>query len=360
MTPPEVAGDPIRDLGETIELQRIGCELAGSPLYSEVLDAVAVDVAAGGVCAELLAPWSDAPFGDAVVLRFLAGVHLAVLRGDEPVLAAHYPSAGGTPGRDLGPCFLEAVQRHRADVVDRLTWGVQTNEVGRSTALVGGFAEAARAGLPLRILEIGASAGLNLQFDRYRYRTGSRATGPTDSPVVFDEPWIGDGRPDLTRTTPVLERRGCDLEPIDPNDPAGRLRLRSLVWPDQPERRRRLDAAISVAAAHPVAVERADACDWLAERLAAASPGRMTVVFHSIVLQYLAPAVRSELLGVLTDAGRRATADAPLAWLRMEPGGDRAETRLTVWPDGGTELLSTSSYHGPPVAWVARRHLVGA
>lgn len=359
MNPPDVAGGPVPDLGETIELQRIGCELAGSPLYAEVLDAVATDVAEGGVCEELLAPWSEAAFGDAVVLRFLAAVHLAVLRGDEPALAAHYPSVGGVPGRGLGPCFLDAVERHRAELVDRLTWGVQTNEVGRSAALVGGFQEAARAELPLRILELGASAGLNLQFDRYRYRSDGAALGPTDSPLVFDEPWIGAARPDLRAMAPVVERRGCDREPIDPTQPAGRLRLRSLVWPDQPARRHRLDAAILVATTHRVVVERADACDWLAERLAAATPGRMTVVFHSIVLQYLAPSLRSELFAVLDGAGRRATAEAPLVWLRMEPGGDRAETRLTVWPGGATELLATSGYHGPPVAWRARGHRAG-
>lgn len=351
-TAAENVADSSPTLLETIELQRLGCELAGSPLYAEVLDVVAADVEHGGLCARLLEPFASAPFGDAVVLRFLAAVHLLVLAGDAPDLARHYGSTGGTPGGDLAASFLAAVASHEAVIETRMTWGVQTNEVGRSVVLLGGFQEAARAGLPLRLLEVGASAGLNLRFDRFHYRSGRTELGPRSSPLRFDEPWLGAARPDLSRLAEVVERRGCDLEPIDPGTEAGRLRLRSLVWPDQPERRARLDHAIEVAAQHPVVIDRADAVAWLAGQLADPMPGVTTVVAHSIVLQYLPADVRRALIGLLEEAGDRATAAAPLAWVRMEPGGERAETRITQWPGGRTRLLSTSGYHGPPVAWV--------
>ena len=342
-------------LVETIELQRLGCELAGSPLYAEVLDAVAADVTAGGACARLLVPFAASPFGDAIVLRFLAAVHHSVLAGEEAALAGQYPSAGGRPGPDLGPCFLDAVERLEGDLVERMSWGVQTNEVGRSVVLLGGYQELARRGLPLRILEVGASAGLNLRFDQYRYRSGPAAVGPSHSPLVFSDPWVGRSTPDLTAMAPVASRQGCDLDPIDPTTEAGRLRLRSLVWPDQPDRRRRLDLALLVTTAHPVRVDQADALTWLEAHLADAAPDQMTVVTHSIVMQYLPVDARRQLVDLIEDAGRRATVKAPLAWLRMEPGGDRAETRLTRWPGGRTDLLSSSSYHGPPVAWTAPR-----
>lgn len=352
MTRERGPGRPHAGLLETIELQRLGCELAGSPVYATVLAAVAADVGSGGVCARVLGPHRDAPFGDAVVLRFLAAVHHLVLDGLVPDLAARYPSTGGTPGDDVGDRFVAAVAAHEDAVLARMHLGVQTNEVGRSTVLLGGYLELARAGLPLRILEIGASGGLNLRFDRYRYEVepGGASFGPGSSRLRFTAPWVGRA-PDLDVDLVVHSRSGCDRDPIDPTTAEGRLRLRSYVWPDQPDRRTRLDAALAEAPALPVTVERADADDWVARHLARPTPGVHTVVVHSIVFQYLAPAARRRLLAALDEAGGRATAAAPLAWLRMEPGGDQAETRLTRWPGARTELLATSSYHGPPVAW---------
>lgn len=355
MTVPSGGRPTIDSLAETIELQRLGCELAGSPLYAEVLDAVALDVASGGPSASVLAPYAGSPFGDAIVLRFLAAVHHTVLAGQAPELAAHYPSMGGNPGHDVAGAFLQAVEQHRRQIIEQMAWGVQTNEVGRSVVLLGGYQHLVGLGLPLRVREIGSSAGLNLGFDRYCYRSGSTTLGPLDSPVRFDEPWLGSARPDLGAMAVVASRRGCDIDPIDPTTEAGVLRLRSLIWPDQTERRRRLDAAIEVARTDPVAVERADAVDWLAAQLAQPVAGELTVVVHSIVLQYLPTDHRRRLLELIEQAGRRATPDAPMAWLRMEPGGDRAETRVTQWPGAMTELLSSSSYHGPPVAWSASR-----
>lgn len=344
-----------------LELQRVGCETAGSAVYAEVLPAVAADVAAGGPCARILDEVADRPFGDAVVLRFLAGVHALVLDGRAPALAAHYPSAGGIPGPGLAAAVLATVAAHEPELRAAVHAPVQTNEVGRSVALLAGYLELAAAGRPLRILEVGASAGLNLWFDRYRYECpadgdghGGPATfGPVDAPVRFVDPFVG-RHPDLGRPVTVAERRGCDLDPVDPRTPAGRLRLRSLVWPDQPERRARLDAALDAVADRPPVVDRADAVTWLGDHLARPAPAMMTVVVHSIVFQYLPPDDRRAFLRLVDDAAARATDDAPFAWLRTEPGGDRAETRLTVWPGGVPRLVATSGYHGPPVAYVGR------
>jgi hypothetical protein len=225
-------------------------------------------------------------------------------------------------------------------------------------ALLGGYLELSRLGLPLRILEVGASAGLNLRFDRFRYEAADAAFGPADSPVRFVRPWAGRS-PDLGLAVEVASRHGCDVDPVDPTTEEGRLWLRSFLWPDQPERRARLDGALDVAAEVPVVIDRADAVAWLRERLADPVHGQITVVTHSIVFQYLAPEDRKAFLSLLDGAGARATPAAPLAWLRMEPGGDRAETRLTTWPGGATHLLSSSAFHGPPVAWSPEGPVVG-
>lgn len=341
-----------RSLLETIETQRFGCELAGSPLYCDLLAAVKTDVAVGGLSADLLAPYADAPFGDAVVLRFLAGLHGAVLAGDAPDLARHYPSVGGTPGPSLGHDALDAIAANQGRIAAQLQRCVQTNEAGRSAALVGGLIELGRLGLPLRLLEIGSSSGLNLLADRYRYEAGDATFGPLDSPLRFVDPWFPTS-PDLSLPLVIHSRRGCDPTPIDPSTDEGRTLLRSFVWPDQLERLNRLDAALAVAAADPPIVDEAGAAEWLADQLAKQVSGRTTVVMHSIMLQYLAPEERSAMLAEIEAAGGRASNTAPVAWLRLEPGGDQAELRVTTWPGGETHLLARSSYHGPPVVWLA-------
>lgn len=340
-------------LTDVLALQQRACEQAGSVLYARLLAAMADDVRAGGRCARLLEPWAGDAMTDAVPLRFLAAVHALVLTGDAPELARHYPSAGGTDASDPVPAFLAAVAEHEEAIAGAMHLPVQTNEVGRSASLFGGFHAASRAsGLPLRQLEVGASAGLLLRWDRYGYRTADGfAWGPQDG-LVFDDPWTG-AVPAVAPHLVVAERRGCDQAPIDPTTDAGATRLRSFLWPDQVERLRRLDQAIEVARRVPVAVDRADAADWVEAQLAVPATGRATVVHHSIVLQYLPRATFERLRGAIEDAGGRATEDAPVHWLRMEPAGDVADVRMTSWSGRGpTEaLLATTGYHGPPVSW---------
>ena len=338
-----------RSVRAQLERQRQGTT---SPLYVRLLDAIIADEAAGGPCRALLAPWEESPFSLAVPLRFLGALHRLALDGRAPDLAAQYPSTGGRPEPDLEATFLATVAAHADEIARRLTDGVQTNEVGRSATLLGGYLEVARAGLPLRVLEVGTSAGLNLRWDHFRYEAGGRSFGDATSPVRFVDPWLG-SPPDLSRPCAVVERAGCDLSPIDPASAEGRLTLRSYVWPDQTERLARLDAAFEVAARVPAEVEGSDAATWLGTRLAEPRPGVATVVVHSIVWQYLHPDERRLVTDLITAAGRRASAAAPLAWLRMEPGPETAETRLTRWPGGAEALVATSGYHGPPVEWSA-------
>jgi hypothetical protein len=155
----------------------------------------------------------------------------------------------------------------------------------------------------------------------------------------------------------VADRRGCDVNPLDPADPDHRLRLRACLWPDQPERRARLDGALEVAATVPVAVDRADAAEWATARLAAPVPGTVTVLVHTIVAQYLALGTRHALEAAVRAAGAAATADAPVAWLCMEPATEtEAEVRLTLWPKPApvrTHVLARTAFHGPPVRWLA-------
>jgi hypothetical protein len=343
-------------LHENLRLQREGCRMLGSSLYVTVLDGVLADVAAGGVCAGILGPRAGDTANSALPLRFLGSVHRLVLDGHAPALAAHYPSTGGSPGPTLVDDFLGAVADSRPEIEDRIELGVQTNEVGRSAALVGGYAEVARrsGGLPLRVLEIGASAGLNLRWDGFWYDTGASTFGDPASGVRFEGWWDGEP-PDLATGAVVARREGCDRSPIDVTGDDGRTTLRSYVWPDQLERLARLDAALAVADRVPATVEAADAGEWLERRLADPAPGLVTVVVHSIVWQYVAAESRDRMRTALAAAGGQATPEAPLSWLRLEPAGATADLRLTWWPGGGEEVLGLAGFHGRPVQWGALR-----
>jgi hypothetical protein len=207
------------------------------------------------------------------------------------------------------------------------------------------------------LLEVGSSAGLTLLVDHYEYIVGDQLLGDPDSPLRFDQPWVGLPPASLDRRLRVVERRGCDLSPVDPTSTEGQRTLMSYVWADWIERIERLRRALQVAAANPPPVDRATAAAWLAARLAAPRAGVVTVVWHSIVWQYLDWEERAAVDAVLTVAAARATAEAPLARLAFEPRRDaeravRFELRLTMWPGTGeSEVLAHAPRHGLPTWW---------
>jgi hypothetical protein len=335
------------------------CHGLGSPLYGYLLERAAEDCERGGLVWSILEPQADEPLGAAVALRFMGAVHRLVLQGEAAPLARHYPSAGGEVGRleDVWDAFQKTLSLHGQRLRALSRAPVQTNEVGRSAALLGGFLEIARrTALPLRLLEIGSSAGLNLRWDHYRYDATRASWGDPRSPVRFS-PAFEDAHPSLDVRVEIQERRGCDPLPLDPSKAKDRTTLRAYLWPDQTARQQRLDGALEIAQRVPAEVETASAADWLATHLGRVHTGVATVVFHSIMMQYVAREERSRATATLREAGQRATARAPLAWLRFEPAKDGAgnwihRVDLTVWPEGDARLLATCSPHGPPVKWL--------
>ena len=325
--------------------QAAGCAQMGSPLYGSLLESAAADQT--GATAEALAGFETETQSAAVGLRLMAAMHQLVLEGRLPALEPHYPSVGGDGDASAAwPAFRDALGEHRSEIRRLVDRGCQTNEVGRSAALLGGFLEVAhRTGLPLRILEIGASAGLNLRWDRYRYESGKsdeRDGGPGEagwgdenSPVRFVH--FFDVPPPLDRAAEVAERKGCDLEPIDPTTDEGALSLRSFIWADQLGRLSRLDGAISIAQEVPAAVERLDAAAFLERELAELRYGMATVVFHSVFMQYVDDDQRTRI--------NRAIDESSIYYLRLEPTKSTFEIRL------GDELLGTSGAHGTGVRW---------
>jgi hypothetical protein len=343
-------------IARRLRWQAMWCGRLRSPLYQVLLEEAANDVEQGGPVWGVLEGHEQDPAGSMIALRMMGAVHRLVLEGRAPALARLFPSAGGTLDFDrTWAVFRDTVLERPDDLRELVKRPVQTNEPGRSAALLGGFLlVAAETGLPLRLLEVGASAGLNLRWDRYSYSAGDSVWGERDSPVRFVDPF-SEGRPPLHVHASVTEREGCDASPLDPSSEADRLTLTSYVWADQMERLTLLRAALEVAARTPALVEQADAASWLGSRLAKPRHGTATVVFHSIVMQYLDDEARARVLAAMSEAGQRATSSAPVAWLWMERGGDEADVRLTVWPGGTERLIARAGYHGPPIRWLERR-----
>jgi hypothetical protein len=314
-----------------------------------------VDIERGGPVWDVLA--DDASVRDGVLpgaqaLRLMGAVHRLVLEGGAPELAAFYPSAGGVVAAGVRPAFSNLLERRRDQLAELVGHPVQTNEPGRSAALLGGFLEVAReTGSPLRLLEVGASAGLNLRWDRYFYTAPRGSWGVADSPVRFDPAFV-EGDPPLYVRPEVAVRRGCDPDPLDATDPADQLTLLSYVWPDQQQRFAQLRGAFDVAAAQPVSIDRADAIGWLEQFLGTPRDGVATVVFHSVVLPYLGVQGVADLKRTIEEAGARASNAAPLAWMSMEAGEEQADVRLTTWPTGESRVLARATFHGPPVRWL--------
>ena len=322
-----------------------------SPLYVRLMGSAADDIDAGGVVARLFAGIAT-PAGSVPQLRLMGALHYLVLSGRAPALAAFYPSAGGEkPVDGVWPVAVAAMEEQFEQVRERLHRRVQTNEPGRSAVLFAGLLWLAdRHRRPIRLLEVGASAGLNLIADRYSYVVGGRELGDPASPLRFVDPWTPPPPIDLERTASALRivaRAGCDLSPLDPTHADDRLTLLSYIWPDEPHRIDRMRAALSVAERDRVRVAPRPASQWLPEALDAAHADELTVVWHSVMRQY----VDSDEWAAIERAleGR-----SGLVRLSMEPTLDReVRMRLTVHdPVGAPEvLLAVCDDHGLPIRW---------
>src|SRR5579884_132714 len=336
-------------------LQADWCERLGSPLYAYLLGRAAEDYEQCGPVRELLEPHANDPRGSALALRMMGAVHRLALKGKLPELAQFYPSCGGRAQTEAAwSAFRQVLRDWMESLRNLVTNPVQTNEVGRCGPLLGGFLLIAhRTGLPLRLLEIGASAGLNLNWNYYRYMWPRGAWGDPSSPIVLREVFTGDLHPPLCEAG-IIERAGCDPDPIDAVSEEGRLTLRSFIWADQLERMHILDQAIAVMHRNPVRIKGARAAEWLALRLAEPAHGKATVLFHSVVWQYISHEERKELLELIEKAGARANRDSPFAWLRMEPGKEGAEVKLRIVPGFENQLIATAGYHKPQTTWLLK------
>lgn len=329
------------------------CTVYGSPFTGQLIGRMADDIERGGPTAALVADWNGNPRADALSLRLVGALHAAVLTGRDATLAALYPAS--TPEwrmDDIWPAARAFLEREQAWAAEFIRSAPQTNETRRAIALLAGFLHFAKDYKgPIEAYEIGASAGLNLNWDKFHFHTASWEWGDPQSKVRIETPWTGPAPP----LSPLRVRSysACDLNPLDIRDPAQRLQLKSYIWPDQIDRLRRFDAAADLAIACNVNVERADAAEWLARKLPTRARDAATIICHSIFLQYPPRETREAIARAIETAGVTATPEAPVAWLRLEPeallDGVRDSPRmvldLTTWPGGERRILAYTDGH---------------
>lgn len=352
-----------RGMIDAFEWQAGWCESFGSPFTAALLRAAITDIEADGVVARLTANWADHPIKDAVSLRLAGALHAAVLTGRDEALTMQWPAARAADGKDWDtaaawPVARAFLERDFVWVADFMTSAPQTNEVRRSVGLFAGLqAVAAHWDGPIDLLELGASAGLNGLFPDNSYACQAWQW-PGSSGVELDTDWHGPPPP--LKALHIRTLGQCDINPLNAANQADRLRLRSYIWPDQPERLTRLNAAIDAAQVRAIHPDKADAAAWLGEKLAKRAGDAMTVVYHSIFFQYPPAEVRAAITEAMESAGQAATLAAPLVWLRLEPeaaviinGGSPVPMLDCIqWPGGQRTILSNDACpHGRFIHW---------
>lgn len=332
-------------------IQRHYCDQNAAPIYGRICGALARGLMRDTAVGARILDWPGEPTRDALALRLMGGLHALVLAGGDAALAAVF--AGEVVDEDAVIGVLHDVfARHGDTLMPWLDGPPQTNEPGRSGALILGLIDIARRHGPrVEVLEIGSSAGLNLLIDRYRFDLGGTLLGLPDSPVTIRPDWTGPPAPPVALD--IVGTRGCDICPMDATDPAVAARLSAYIWPEAPERLERVRRAIAMLGERGVSLVQADAADWVEAQLAEPqAEGVARVLMHSVVWQYLPEPVAERIRAAMARAAERATASRPLGWVMMEP--DRAlghqVIRARCWPgDGEWRTLAFSHAHG---AWV--------
>jgi hypothetical protein len=340
--------DVVRD---AFRKQADACRLMHSPLTASVLDTLADSLNAGTRTGARALGWIGDPLGEVLTLRLAGGLHALARSLLDSALSELYARQDG----DFGAVIGRVLREWDEWLYPWLDNTPQTNEVGRSGALMPGLMVAAQIlDMPIELLEIGASAGLNLNLDRFHYQLGGLEAGPPDAKVRLNPEWRGDAP--LGVWPQILSRIGVDQNPLDVGDDAVAQRLLAYCWPDQPERLARLEAAIELARAFPLKLDRGDAADWIEVQLSEPQiEGRARLVMHSVFWQYVPAPAQARIEAAILSAAKQASTARPLGWLSFEPNPGELgpmQLRLKLWPGGEDLHLATCHPHGTTINWL--------
>lgn len=286
------------------------------------------------------------------VNMLFGSVLFLLLSGVEHPLRSFYATLGGSkPATEAWPVFLDFCRVHKQNLIPLVTHGrVQTNEIGRCGLLMPALAaayQALGASRPLHLIEVGASAGLNLLFDRYQYRYSNGITAGPDSPVVIQTELVGDHPPHIPDCLPpVTARVGIDIAPIDVMDEAAMQWVEALIWPDESDRVQMHRAARQIAQTDPPTLIAGDGLELVPQVLADVSPDAIPCIYHSHAVYQMPKKWRADFDARLNDLGaQRDLAYVSLEWLDPHPG---PRLEMSLWHDGTRtdRLIATCHHHG--------------
>lgn len=339
------------------------CGRLGSPFTERLCDLLGRKLDRTTATGRRVLEWPGQPGGngDIVPLRLVGGLHALVRRGRLPRLATHYPPNPLSEPDSLWAALEDALRDADAELSTWLDSAPQTNEVGRSAVLMSGLLViASQYPMPIALYELGASAGLNMVLDRYRYRLGDTEAGAPGAALALRPKWDGPSPP--AARVSIIHRRGVDLQPLDVTREQDRERLAAYVWPDQERRVAQLTAAIAIAATDPPPIDRGDAGRWFVDTVdVGAEQGLVRVLTHTIAYQYFPADTQAAIVAHATKVGAAATSSAPFAWLRYEidpTAGNVPTLRLTLWPDGEEHILAMGYPHGELIRWMAEEEVL--
>ena len=349
------AVNAILDVREAIEWQARHSDEAGAPNTARVIRAQLAILDTDTATGRRMANWHGLVLADAMPLRIAGGLHWLLLSGEDRRLEPVYAGLL-TDQKAIDAIVADMAVKYDARLMAWLDSPPQTNEAGRSASVMAGLLWLSqRLGPQFELNEIGASAGVNTMMERYSYDLGGVRVGPGLSRMKIAPEWRGPPPPD--GKVEIVAVRGSDVAPIDLTDPDQALRLKAYVWPEASARMARLDVAIAMAGRSPPDLVRMDAVDFVREMLARPQQSGVTrVLFHTVMWQYLPDASQEAITAMMQEAGAKATAERPLAWLELETNREtfRHELWVRYWPGGGDEVqLDTAHPHGAWVEWFA-------
>ncbi|MEM9331318.1 MAG: DUF2332 family protein [Pseudomonadota bacterium] len=346
------------------------CSGLGSAFMENLLSGLATTLDASTVTGERILSWqgSPEPEKDALALRLTGAIHAIVRRGEFPHLSAFYEHSEiteSTEGTEIteytesteSPEFMEMISgliRERDEEINTwLDFAPQTNEVARSAIIFVGLQNLAeRFHCPMHLHELGCSGGLNLQAAGYGYQFGPAAYGNARSALQLKPNWEGALPPSLSIN--VEKRMGCDLNPLYVDRAEHREKLLAYLWPDQPARLKRVETAIRIAQESPPELEQNDAATWVEQKFSkSAETETLSVLFHTIAWNYFPERTKNRITDIMADAGARATASSPLAWLSFEfDAGAQPLLKLNTWPGGEECILASADPHVHAIKYI--------
>jgi len=198
--------------------------------------------------AELLNIALNTRQGQPIPNIFFAAIHYLLLKNQDNELAKYYPSIQKYFVTEIPfDIFKSFCLTNKNEIIKIIsTRIVQTNVITRCSYLMPIFSKLIKEeSKSTTIIDIGTSAGLTLNFDKYQYwYNDEKVYGQSD--VIVKSKIVDSEVPTIFDISYPLTKIGIDQNLIDTPDKDEIMWLKALVWTDQIERFIAIDEALKL------------------------------------------------------------------------------------------------------------------